>query len=113
MEDEDLQIVANYEYDIQDGFTSWENESKPESIAMIERNCSNFAFDARRPRRSGVAKLFLLGGMLEYGSPYIKIGLAPSTAWPGDFVCQIHGLERAVVVRYGTLVEVGSSLGAV
>jgi hypothetical protein len=44
--------------------------------------------------------LFLLGGVKDIGKEKSgKMGLAPLGARIGDYICQIHGIEKAAVVR--------------
>lgn len=105
MEDEDLRVIVDYDCGKMMSLISWKIDSKPESIVMVERNCSTQAFDSRSVGSPGVSRLFLLGGRSSSERPTINMGLAPSSARPGDFVCQIHALEKAVVVRYDPAAE--------
>jgi hypothetical protein len=59
--------------------------------------------------------LFLLEGVKDIGKETSgKLGLVPPSARIGDYICQIHGIEKAVVVRRdgSTLRIVGTSVVA-
>ncbi|KAF4625838.1 hypothetical protein G7Y89_g12324 [Cudoniella acicularis] len=100
VEDEDLSIVESFDRDI-----SVPQPETPHRLLYPERKCWKVDGDSSvvsgdSEPNSKNPRLFLLGGVGDHGeaSPG-KIGLAPSETRVGDYICLVHGTEKAIVVR--------------
>jgi len=107
-QEEDLEFVSGVSRDI-----SWTTQERAEitrnvfqkesslGLAIDEENHLNY--ELLRPdsdMSSKIPRLFLMGGIRPlYVTDPGAIGLAPPIALVGDYVCQIHGLKKAVIVR--------------
>jgi hypothetical protein len=100
VQDEDLKIVESFDRDI-----SVSKPQTPGCLLMADPNCRNFeeieskiAIDPEPTSTN--PRLFLLGGVPDYGeSSSGKVGLAPFRTRVGDYICLVHGTQKAVVVR--------------
>jgi hypothetical protein len=97
-EQDDLRIVSSYDNDV-----IWSIPHTSHRISRLEDDVQIEAdgimeFDSGSPSSS--PSLFLLGG-LDYAITNAcgKMGLVSPKARVGDFICQIHGIKRAIVVR--------------
>jgi hypothetical protein len=80
----------------------------PDCLIYADRQCRErgpdennlFASPADSDPSSMHPRLFLLGGVPDWGdgSPR-KLGLAPSGTRIGDYICTVHGIDKAIVVR--------------
>jgi hypothetical protein len=84
-----------------------EHSGKPVGVWSRSSNERNWtagevlesSWDGDLPVTTG-PNLFLLGGVKNVGKETSgKMGLAPLGALIGDYICQIHGIEKAAVVR--------------
>jgi hypothetical protein len=106
VETKDLEFVFGFDRDI-----SWKAEQTPEainlSLGIDEKYLSSQSLDSSSESCPKMPRLFLMGGTpLSYRPPYYvhprypgAVGLAPPAAQVGDYICQIHGLKEAVIVR--------------
>jgi hypothetical protein len=115
VEDEDLKIVESFDRDI-----SVSKPQTPDCLLMADRNCRNFEKMESKTTidpepASTNPRLFLLGGIPDAGeSSSGKVGLAPSRTRVGDYICLIHGTQKAVVVRKeeGKVRVIGTAVAA-
>jgi len=102
----ELNLVSSYARDV-----SWQLPKIPPSIEMMALetlNVEQTSLEGVHPHdkqelvvetASLEPRLFLLTGIKNNLDSAGNMGLAPPTASVGDFVCQIHSIERAVLVR--------------
>jgi hypothetical protein len=90
-------------------------EEMPESLTKAERKAAPLGLDITPPTEKpqdfkggkcpdsmGMPRLFLLGSVrptIDYGSFPGAMGLVPPAAQVGDYICQVHSLKKAIVVR--------------
>jgi hypothetical protein len=104
VDDNNLGSITALYHDI-----SWVPESIPESIRRIDQNDLNSqqtcrCLECKYPHLEPAApptkqRLFLLGMNSHHFDSPGRIGLAPSNARKGDYLVQIQGIARAVVLR--------------
>jgi hypothetical protein len=107
VEDDDLGKVSTFSRVVHWPAIVSENNGKPVGVwsrAPKERNwvpgeVLDTSGDGDLPVITG-PNLFLLGGVKDVGKETSgKMGLAPLGARIGDYICQIHGVEKVAVVR--------------
>jgi len=93
--EQSLKSISGY-----DRIIAWESIKTPLSISMREESVSANTPNAQEVAVVGEPRLFLLAGTKEVDpSSSGKMGLAPPEAQEGDYVCQIQGISKAVIVR--------------
>jgi len=100
IEGEDLRAIESYERDI-----SWGVSNKPDCMKEIDGEFPRLALGAATSENldtdSTDPRMYLLASIDDTGdSPPSYLGLAPSQACVGDYVVLVHGIEKALVVRY-------------
>ena len=110
-EDKDLEVIYTFPYEIS-GIT--ENDWVPETMKNSEPLFNSVVADYRMPQfptdrhelsyqvaqsTPEAPRLFLMGEEAQPGAEPKVLGLAPSLARIGDYVCQISGFQRAVILR--------------
>lgn len=100
MDDEELAKVGAIRRNIE-----WDREYIPASIDILDSFTEAAGIDNELICREGDDKegeprLFLIGGVNRYDklAPGM-MGLGPSAAQVGDYICQLQGLEKAVILR--------------
>lgn len=100
VEDDDLNIVESFDREI-----LVPHSETPQSLVYADQKCRKVDEDmvdesGESEPISKDTRLYLLGGVAYRGerSPG-KLGLAPSGTRVGDYICDVHGIEKAVVVR--------------
>ena len=93
--EQDLTAVSGYDRTI-----AWEATKIPHSISVREEIV---AFDTENFEKAPLLaepRLFLLSGTKEIGPGSSgKMGIAPPEAQEGDYVCQVQGIEKALIIR--------------
>jgi len=91
----DLEAISGYNRTI-----AWEPTNIPQSLFIREEL---IVFDTATSEKAPVfaePRLFLLSGTKEIDpSSSGKMGLAPPEAQKGDYVCQVQGIAKALIVR--------------
>jgi hypothetical protein len=100
VEVEDLRIVESFDRDI-----SIPKPQTPDCLLFADQHVRNFdemqsdKFVEPEPTSTD-PRLFLLGGVPDYGDGSSgKVGLAPHKSRVGDYICLVHGTQKAIVVR--------------
>jgi hypothetical protein len=103
LEPKDLDIVSSYYREL-----SWQVTQVPACIQHLEAQQADISLDEMsKSPNAGLSpqipfedpRLFLLGGSSNLSDSCGKMGLAPAEARTGDYICLIHGIKRAVVLR--------------
>ncbi|KAH7319034.1 heterokaryon incompatibility protein-domain-containing protein [Rhexocercosporidium sp. MPI-PUGE-AT-0058] len=96
IKEQELEAIASY-----DRVIAWEPVDIPRSLVIREEEPkkSDPAISEKSPS-TPEPRLFLLSGTKEVDpSASGKMGLAPPETQEGDFVCQVQGITKAVIVR--------------
>ena len=93
--EENLKAISSY-----DRIIAWETTKTPNSLSLRENSLGFNNADSHEASILNEPRLFLLAGTKEIDpSSSAKLGLAPPEAQEGDYVCQIQGITKALVVR--------------
>jgi len=90
-----LEAVSGYDRTI-----AWEPIKTPQSLLLREKSTKFNSTSSQELAMVSEPKLFLLEGTTDIEpSSSGKMGLAPPEAQEGDYVCQIQGVTKALIVR--------------
>ncbi|KAG9240622.1 heterokaryon incompatibility protein-domain-containing protein, partial [Calycina marina] len=93
--DGDLQLVKTY-----DRTVAWELPTLPQSLEIRENAPPNYMPSHEAAPAVIEPRLFLLSGTREEElTSSGKMGLVPPEAEEGDYICQVQGISKALIVR--------------
>jgi hypothetical protein len=100
--EQDLAAISGYDRTI-----AWEPAESQQSLFVQEESMGSGAGYLKRKAVPAGPRLFLLSGTKEIDpSSSGKMGLAPQEAQEGDYVCQVQGIVKALIVRKRTGVRI-------
>lgn len=96
--EQDLAAVSGYDRTI-----AWEPTKIPRSISVREETVTLDTESFEKAPLLAEPRLFLLSGTKEIDTDSSgKMGIAPPEAQEGDYVCQVQGIAKALIVRKRT-----------
>jgi Heterokaryon incompatibility protein (HET) len=93
--EQDLEAISVYDRTI-----IWEPKNTPHSLFIREESIAFHTANFENAPVLAEPRLFLLSGTKEIDqSSSGKMGLAPPEAQEGDYICQVQGIAKALIVR--------------